>query len=143
MKTSFPKPAQPQWYVVDARNQVLGRLCAKIAIVLRGRHRPSFVPHWRCGDHVIVLNADKVTVTGAKAEQKAYFRHAGYLGNLRETPMKRLLKDQPGKVIELAVKGMLPKNPTRQHTLKQLHVFTGSAHEHEAQKPLPFPLSIV
>ncbi len=140
MKTSFPKPAERKWFVVDAADQILGRLCTKIATVLRGRHRPSFVPHWRCGDHVIVINAGKVKVTGAKSENKKYYRHAGFLGNLREVPMRRLMKDNPEKVIEHAVKGMLPKNPTRDHILlKQLHVFPGPAHTHEAQKPLPFP----
>jgi large subunit ribosomal protein L13 len=143
MKTSFPKPATPQWYIVDATDQVLGRLCTKIATVLRGRHKASFVPQWRCGDHVIVVNAEKVKVSGAKADQKSYYHHAGYLGNLREITLKQLKKQDPAKIIELAVKGMLPKNPTRQHTLKQLHVYAGTAHGHEAQKPVLFPLSLV
>jgi large subunit ribosomal protein L13 len=140
MKTSYVKPGKPEWYIVDATDQVLGRLSTKIATVLRGRHRPSYVPHWRTGDHVIVINAEKIKITGAKVEQKMYYRHAGYLGHLRETPAKRLIKEDPSKILEHAVKGMLPKNPTRAHTMKNLHVIAGPTHTHDAQKPVPFPL---
>ncbi len=139
MKTSFPKPAKPNWFVVDASDKVLGRLSAEIAIVLRGRHKSSFVPMWRCGDHVVVINADKIKLTGRKIEQKSYFRHTGWFGSLRETSVKHMLEDNPTKVITLAVKGMLPKNATREHTLKQLHVYAGAEHKHEAQNPSPFP----
>jgi large subunit ribosomal protein L13 len=139
MKTSFPKPATPNWFVVDAADKVLGRLSADIAMVLRGRHKASFVPMWRCGDHVVVINADKIKLTGRKIEQKSYFRHTGWFGSLRETSVKHMLEDNPTKVITLAVKGMLPKNATREHTLKQLHVYAGAEHKHEAQNPSPFP----
>lgn len=139
MKTSFPKPAKAQWFIVDASDKVLGRLSADIATVLRGRHKASYVPHLMCGDHVIVVNAEKIKVTGAKREQKVYFRHTGYLGHLREASMDALMTKNPTKVIELAVKGMLPKNQSRQHIMKQLHVFAGPAHDHEAQQPVAFP----
>ena len=142
MKTSFPKPAAPVWYVLDASDQVLGRLATEVANVLRGRHKPSYVPHLRSGDHVIIINAEKIRVTGAKVEQKSYFRHAGYLGHLRETSLKDVMAKDPSMAITHAVKGMLPKNATRQHTMKQLHVFTGGTHDHEAQKPVPFPLPL-
>jgi large subunit ribosomal protein L13 len=142
MKTSFPKPAAPKWYLVDASDKVLGRLSVEIANVLRGRHIPSYVPHWRCGDHVVVINAEKVKVTGDKMEQKIYYRHAGYLGHLRQATMKDVMEKFPTRVLEKAVKGMLPKNLTRQHTMKQLHIFAGPAHTHEAQQPAPFPLPL-
>lgn len=140
MKTSFPKPAAAKWYVVDAADQVLGRLSTKIATVLRGRHRADYVPHWRNPDHVIVLNAGKIKITGDKLEQKTYFRHTGWLGHLRQTTLKRMMEKDPTVALEMAVKGMLPKNATRDHTLKQLHVFAGTAHDYDAQKPIPFPL---
>jgi large subunit ribosomal protein L13 len=140
MKTSFPKPAKPQWYVVDASGLILGRLSTKIATVLRGRHRASYVPHWNPKDHVIVLNAAAIKLTGAKLDQKTYYRHTGYLGHLRSKSLRKVMEDNPSKAIEMAVKGMLPKNATRQHTLKQLHVYAGAEHKHEAQQPIPFPL---
>lgn len=142
MKTSFPKPAKPQWFVVDASDKILGRLSVQIANVLRGRHKAQYVPHWRSLDHVIVLNAEKVKVTGNKMQDKLYYRHAGYLGHLRSKSMKDMMEKNPARIIEMAVKGMLPKNPTRPHTLKQLHVVVGSAHTHEAQQPVPFPLPL-
>lgn len=140
MKTSFPKPAKGQWYIVDADGLILGRLGTRIATVLRGRHRATFVPHWASGDHVVVINAEKIKVTGDKVEQKKYYRHAGYLGHLRQTTLKRMMEKTPEKALELAVKGMLPKNLTRQHTMKQLHVFAGPIHDHIAQSPVPLPL---
>ena len=140
MKTSFPKPASPTWYIVDATDMILGRLSTKIATVLRGRHKPSFVPHWLCGDHVIVINADKFKVTGSKMTQKIYYRHTGWLGHLRSASMKEMMVKDPTKVLTLAVKGMIPKNLSRAHVLKYLHVYAGPTHEHEANKPAPFPL---
>lgn len=142
MKTSFPKSAAPRWFILDASDKILGRLSVEVANVLRGRNKPSYVPHMRCPDHVIIINAEKIRVTGDKVAQKTYYRHTGYLGHLRQTTMKDVLQKNPAKVIEMAVKGMLPKNPTRQHTMKQLHVFAGAAHDHEAQKPAAFPLSL-
>ncbi len=142
MKTSFPAQAPIQWYILDASDKVLGRMAAEVANVLRGRNKVCYVPHMRCGDHVVIINAEKVKITGNKVAQKSYFRHAGYLGHLRETPLKDAIVKNPTMVIEHAVKGMLPKNLTRAHTLKQLHVFAGPAHTHEAQKPAPFPLPL-
>lgn len=142
MKTSFPKPAvTPKWYIVDAADQILGRLSTKVANVLRGRHRPSYVAHWPAKDHVIVINADKLKVTGDKVEQKTYYRHTGYLGHLRQTTLKRMNEKDPTQALKLAVKGMLPKNATRDHTLKQLHVFAGAEHTYESHKPTSLPLS--
>ncbi len=142
MKTSFPKPsAVKPWYVVDANGAVLGRLATKIATVIRGRNLPSYVPHLPCGAHVIVLNADKIKLTGAKLDQKRYYRHTGYFGSLRETSVRRMLDEKPTEVIRLAVKGMLPKNAMRERVLtKQLHIFAGAEHDFSAQKPVPFPL---
>jgi len=141
MKTSFPKPAAPQWYILDATDKVLGRMAVEVANVLRGRNAPTYSKHIRSANHVIILNAAKVKLTGSKSEQKSYFHHTGYLGHLRETSIKQLMEKDPSSVIERAVKGMLPKNLTREHTLKQLHVFADAVHNHEAQKPVPFPIS--
>ena len=140
MKTSYLKPGKAEWYVIDAEGLVLGRLATKVATVLRGRHRASWVPHWPAGDHVIVLNVEKIKITGDKLEQKTYYRHAGYLGHLRQKKLKDVMIENPAKAFEHAVKGMLPKNQTRQHTMKQLHVYAGPAHEYDARKPAPFPL---
>jgi len=140
MKTSFPKPAAAQWYILDATDKVLGRMATEVANVLRGRNKASYVPHMRSANHVIIINAEKVKLTGQKLEQKKYYRHAGYLGHLREIKLKDVMIKKPEMAIEHAVKGMLPKNPTRPHTMRQLHVFTGETHTHEAQKPVPFPL---
>lgn len=141
MKTSFPKPADAQWFILDASDKILGRMAVEVANVLRGRHKPTFTPHLRSADHVIIINAEKVKLTGDKVEQKKYYHHTGYLGHLREITLKNVLVKDPPKAIIHAVKGMLPKNLTRQHTMKKLHVFAGSAHDHEAQQPQPFPLS--
>lgn len=141
MKTSFPKPAtQPTWYVVDAAGQLLGRLSSRIAIVMRGKHRPQFVAHWQSGDHVIVLNADKVAVTGNKLEQKIYYKHTGFFGNRQETTMQEQMDKDAAKVIRAAVKGMLPKNAARERVLKNLHVYNGAEHKHAANTPVPLPL---
>ncbi|MEQ1849168.1 MAG: 50S ribosomal protein L13 [Candidatus Peribacteraceae bacterium] len=140
MKTSFPKPsAQPTWYIIDAKEQVLGRLASRISVVLRGRHRASFVPHWTTGDHVVVINAEKVAVSGDKMADKEYHRHTGWFGNMRTTTMQEMMDKKPTEVLRLAVKGMLPKNQTRDKLLKNLHMFAGEAHPHEAQQPVPFP----
>lgn len=140
MKTSFPAQATPQWFIVDATDLVLGRLSTKIANVLRGRNTPSYVPHMMSGNHVIIINAEKVKVSGSKLEQKKYFRHTGWLGHLRTTTMKEQMGKDPTKILFHAVKGMIPKNASRQHILKKLHIYAGPAHEHDAQKPVPFPL---
>lgn len=124
-----------KWYVVDADGKVLGRLCTAIAHVLRGKHRPDFTPHVDCGDHVIVINAEKVRVTGDKAETKEYSRYSNYPGGLKTTLYKDMMDTHPERIIEIAVKGMLPKNKLGRALYRKLHVYTGADHPHKAQQP--------
>ena len=124
-----------KWYVVDAEGKTLGRLASEVAKVLRGKNKPIFTPHADTGDYVIVINAAKISVTGKKMEDKTYYRHSGYIGGLREIKLKDLLRTKPERVIELAVKGMLPKGPLGRQMYKKLHVYAGATHEHMAQKP--------
>jgi large subunit ribosomal protein L13 len=138
----FPKTYTPRkesiqrrWFVVDADGQILGRLASKVATILRGKHKPQFAPHMDVGDHVIVVNAAKVRVTGKKSEQKLYYRHSGFPGGLRQEPLALLLQRKPERVIELAVRGMLPKNRLGRAMAKKLHVYAGPDHPHQAQKP--------
>lgn len=126
-----------EWWVVDARDEVLGRLASRIARVLRGKHKPTYSPHLDVGDHVIVVNAEGIRLTGRKAEQKVYFRHSGYMGGNKEIPFQRMLERHPDRVIERAVKGMLPKNNLGRQMLKKLRVYEGPDHPHEAQRPRP------
>jgi large subunit ribosomal protein L13 len=142
MKTYTPRPAdiQRKWWVVDAEGKVLGRLASEVAQILRGKHKPLFTPHLDLGDYVIVVNADKIRVTGEKADQKAYFRHTGYMGGEKFTPFKDLLAKHPDRVIELAVKGMLPKNNLGRLMRRKLKVYAGPAHPHEAQQPEPLEI---
>lgn len=138
MKTFTQKPAdvKRKWYVVDATNVPLGRLASQVATVLRGKHKPEFTPHVDCGDHVIVLNSDKIVLTGKKVEQKFYRYHTGYVGGLKEVAYKDLLKNKSDFVVREAVKGMLPKNSIGRKMIKKLRVYTGSSHEQEAQQPV-------
>ncbi|SMC18895.1 LSU ribosomal protein L13P [Desulfacinum hydrothermale DSM 13146] len=124
-----------KWIVVDAEGQVLGRLASKIAMRLRGKHLPTFTPHVDTGDFVVVINADKVRLTGRKWDQKVYYRHSGYVGGLKATTAKKLNQDHPERLIEYAVKGMLPKNRLGRKLLKKLKVYKGTEHPHEAQQP--------
>ncbi|MEZ4848620.1 MAG: 50S ribosomal protein L13 [Bacteroidia bacterium] len=126
---------EKQWFVIDVEGKVLGRAASEIAKLLRGKHKPSFTPHTDCGDNVIVINADKVRLTGNKADKKEYLRHTGYPGGQRVTTFKELISKQPEKVIEKAVKGMLPKNKLASRVLGNLRVYAGSEHPHEAQNP--------
>jgi len=137
MKTEVAKTEQVthQWFVVDAENVVLGRLATQIANVLRGKHKPIFTPSVDTGDFVIVLNADKIALTGNKLAGKVYYRHTGFPGGLKEATAGEMLAKKPEEVIRKAVKGMLPKNKLARHMLKKLKVYTGSAHPHEAQQP--------
>ena len=141
-KTYSPsaKDIERQWYVVDADGKVLGRLASQIAHVLRGKHKPVFAPHLDMGDHVIVVNAKTVRVTGKKAEQKVYYRHTGYPGGIKSTPFSRMIQNHPERVIKKAVWGMLPHNSLGRHMLKKLKVYAGADHRHEAQKPQPLEL---
>lgn len=122
-----------EWHVVDAEGQTLGRLATQVATLLRGKHKPSFTPHMDMGDHVIVLNATKIKVTGNKMDDKIYYRHTGYMGGLKERPLSEMLAKHPERVIELAVRGMLPKNKLGRRVLKHLKVYGGPDHPHEAQ----------
>jgi len=135
--------AQKEWVVVDAQNQVVGRLCAQIALVLRGKHKPSYTPHVDCGDNVIVINADKVRFTGKKMDQKEYVRHTGYPGGQRFTKAGELLTKKPIAVVEKAVKGMLPKNRLGAELFRNLYVYQGSEHPHAAQQPKEINLNAI
>ncbi len=124
-----------KWYVVDATGYTLGRLSSEIAKVLRGKNKPIFTPHIDTGDYVIVVNAEKVKVTGKKLDQKIYYRHSEYVGGMKETTLREMLAKKPEKVVELAVKGMLPKGPLGRQMFTKLHVYAGPEHAHAAQKP--------
>jgi large subunit ribosomal protein L13 len=129
------------WWVVDAADQPLGRLASRVAQILRGKHKPTFTPHLNSGDAVIVVNAERVKLTGRKEEQKRYFRHTGYMGHERFTPVRKLLEKHPERVIEKAVWGMLPKTTlSRQHVKQMLKVYAGPTHPHAAQQPQPLAL---
>ena len=125
------------WYVVDAEGKILGRLATEVARVLRGKHKPIYTPHLDTGDFVVVINADKVALSGRKADQKEYFRHTGYMGGEKFIPFRRMLEKHPERVIELAVKGMLPKNALGKQMQKKLRVYAGAEHPHQAQQPEP------
>ena len=137
MKTFMASPAtiDRKWYVVDATDMTLGRLASEIAKVLRGKNKAIFTPHIDTGDYVIVINAEKIAVTGKKLDQKIYYHHSDYVGGMKETTLREKLAKKPESVIELAVKGMLPKGPLGRQMLKKLHVYAGNEHKHEAQKP--------
>ncbi len=124
-----------KWYLIDAEDQILGRLATQIADILRGKNKVNFTPHVDCGDYVIVINADKVQLTGKKLDQKKYKRHSGYLGGLKETSAKEMLEKHPERVIEHAVRGMLPKNKLQKKFMNKLKVYSGNEHPHEAQQP--------
>ena len=130
-----PDKIERKWYVVDADGCTLGRLASGVASVLRGKNKPEFTPHVDTGDYVIVVNADKIKVTGKKLEQKIYYNHSDYVGGMRETTLKEMLAKKPERVIELAVKGMLPKGPLGRSMYTKLFVYAGPEHKHEAQKP--------
>jgi len=127
-----------QWYVIDAENQVLGRLASQIAAMLRGKHKPTFTPHVDTGDYIIVVNAEKLVLTGKKLDQKMYRHHTGYAGGMKETTYRRLMATKPEFALKEAVRGMLPKGPLGYAMLKKLHVYAGPNHEHQAQKPVVF-----
>ncbi|MEE1031396.1 MAG: 50S ribosomal protein L13 [Ruminococcus sp.] len=130
-----PDKIERKWYVVDAEGCTLGRLSSEIASVLRGKNKPVFTPHVDTGDYVVVINAEKIKVTGKKMSQKIYYNHSDYVGGMRETTLAELLAKKPEKVIEIAVKGMLPKGPLGRQMLTKLHVYAGAEHPHAAQKP--------
>ena len=135
--THYAKQGEVQrnWVLVDADGAVLGRLATQIAMILRGKNKPSFTPHVDCGDYVIVINAEKIKVTGKKLDQKVYYHHSDYVGGMKETTLREMMAKKPEQVIELAVKGMLPKGPLGRTMIKKLHVYAGAEHAHQAQKP--------
>ena len=130
-----PAKVERKWYVVDATGYTLGRLASEVAKVLRGKNKPVFTPHVDTGDYVIVVNADKIKVTGKKLDQKIYYHHSDYVGGMKETTLREMLAKKPEKVIELAVKGMLPKGPLGREMFTKLHVYAGAEHPHAAQQP--------
>lgn len=139
---SAKRSDNPQkWYVIDANGAVLGRLATQVAQRLRGKHNPYFTPHVDTGDWVIVINADKITLSGQKMDQKIYYRHSGYIGGLKEIKAKDLLEKQPEELVRSAVKGMLPKNKLGRQLFKKLKVYAGEAHPHEAQQPEALKIS--
>lgn len=145
MKTTFMANAgniERKWFVVDAEGQTLGRLAAEVAKVLRGKHKPTFTPHVDTGDYVIVVNAAKVKLTGKKLIQKTYFRHSGYPGGAKFTQAGHMLETRPERVVEMAVRGMLPKNKLGEQMYRKLSVYAGAEHPHQAQKPEEFKLDI-
>lgn len=137
MKSFMASPSniERKWYVVDAEGKTLGRLASEVAKVLRGKNKPTFTPHIDTGDYVIVVNAAKIAVTGKKLDQKIYYHHSDYVGGMKETTLREMLAKKPEKVIELAIKGMLPKGPLGCQMITKLHVYAGPEHEQQAQKP--------
>lgn len=142
MKTYSPKPQhiERRWYVVDAQGQTLGRMASQVAALLRGKHKPIFAPHMDTGDHVIVINAGGIVLTGDKENTKVAYRHSGYPGGIRATGYATLMRDRPVFVVEKAVRGMLPKNRLGRAMIKKLHVVEGAEHPHRAQQPVPYTL---
>ncbi|MCK9239779.1 50S ribosomal protein L13 [Desulfocurvus sp.] len=142
MKTYSPKQGEiaREWFVVDAQDKILGRLATQIATRLRGKHKPEYAPHMDTGDFVVVVNAEKIKVTGAKLEQKKYYSHSGYVGGIREIALKDLLAKKPEEVIRKAVRGMLPKNRMGRAMLKKLKIYAGGEHPHGAQGPKPLDI---
>lgn len=140
--TYMPNPNQVErkWYVIDAEGKTLGRLASEVASILRGKKKPIFTPNADCGDYVIVVNAEKIKVTGKKLDQKVYYRHSDYVGGLKSATLREMLQRHPERVIEMSVKGMLPKGPIGREMYKKLFVYAGPEHKHEAQKPEAYTL---
>ncbi|HEX4045201.1 MAG TPA: 50S ribosomal protein L13 [Gammaproteobacteria bacterium] len=142
MKTYFAnnQTVEHKWYLVDASGKVLGRLATQIATYLRGKHKPEYTPNTDTGDYIVVINADEISVTGKKAQDKKYFSHSGYPGGIKEITFAKLKEKDPTKIIEIAVKGMLPKNPLGREMLRKLKVYAGAEHPHTAQQPIAIDL---
>ena len=143
MKTFSAKPHEVRrdWYLVDASGKTLGRLSSEIAHRLRGKHKPEYTPHVDTGDYIVVVNADKIRVTGNKMKDKMYHRYTGYIGNLKSMPLEKLMEQHPERALQYAVKGMLPRNPLGRKMLSKLRVFAGPEHNHEAQQPIPLEIN--
>jgi large subunit ribosomal protein L13 len=142
MTTQSAKPAEVRraWYLIDAEGKTLGRLASECARRLRGKHKPTYTPHVDTGDYLVIVNAEKVRVTGNKMSDKMYHRHTGYIGNLRSTSLEQMLDKHPERVIQYAVKGMLPRNPLGRAMIKKMKVFAGPTHRHAAQQPQPLEI---
>ncbi|GMU70189.1 MAG: 50S ribosomal protein L13 [Steroidobacteraceae bacterium] len=142
MTTVFAKPAEVRgdWFVIDAEGKTLGRLATQLAHRLKGKHKANYSPHVNMGDHLVVVNAEKVRVTGNKLADKIYYHHTGYIGGIKSIALEKLLKEHPERVIEIAVKGMLPKNTLGRNMFRKLHVFAGGKHPHAAQQPKPLEI---
>jgi len=138
--TATPSTIKREWCVVDATDKTLGRLATELAHRLRGKHKPEFTPNMDVGDHMVVINAEKIKVTGNKLEDKMYYRHTGYIGNLKSISLGKLLDTHPERVLQNAVRGMLPRNPLGRAVFRKLHVYAGSEHPHEAQQPTQLEL---
>lgn len=145
VRTYSPKPADAdkKWYVIDASDEVLGRLAAQVAILLRGKHKPSFAPHMDMGDYVIIVNAEKIVLTGNKLDQKMAYHHSGYPGGMKETPYRELMEKYPERILEKAIRGMLPHNSIGRDQARKLHVYAGPNHPHAAQMPVPYEIKQV
>ncbi len=131
-----PADVKRDWFVVDADGKTLGRLASEVALRLRGKHKPTYTPHVDTGDYIVIINAEKIRVTGNKAKNKMYYRHTGYIGNLKSTNFEKMIQTTPERVLELAVKGMLPKNPLGRDMYRKLKVYAGPEHNHQAQQPI-------
>lgn len=144
MKTFSAKPAdlRRDWYVVDANGKTLGRLSTEIASRLRGKHKPVYTPHVDTGDYIVVVNAEKIRVTGNKLKDKIYHHHTGYIGNLKSIPLEKMLQEAPERVLKTSVKGMLPRGPLGRKMLSKLKIFVGPEHSHAAQQPIPLELNV-
>ena len=142
MKTVFAKPetVRGDWFLVDANGKTLGRLATQIAHRLKGKHKASYSPHVDMGDHIVVVNAEKISVTGRKLTDKVYYHHTGYIGGIKSIALQKLLDEHPERAIEFAVKGMLPKNTLGRRMFRKLHVFAGGEHPHQAQQPKPLEI---
>ena len=140
--TAKPQDIRREWHLVDATDKTLGRLATEVAHRLRGKHKAMYTPHMDTGDHIVVVNAEKIKVTGKKLEDKYYHRHTGYIGNLKSVKLGRLLETHPERVLQYAVKGMLPKNPLGRAMFKKLHVYAGPEHPHQAQQPKELDLDV-
>lgn len=142
IKTYSPKQEdiRREWFVIDAKDQTLGRLASQVAVLLRGKHKPMFTPHMDTGDFVIIVNADKIRVTGKKLDQKVYYRYSGYPGGVKARTLREQLARNPEQVIRLAVRGMLPKNRLGRHMIRKLKVYAGDKHPHQAQQPKPYTI---
>ncbi len=143
MSTPFPssKTIEREWHLVDAEGQVLGRLATRIATMLMGKHKPGYTPFLDCGDHVVVVNAEKIVLTGNKMNDKIYYRHTGYPGGIKEARARRVMREHPTRILESAVRGMVPKTKLGRQMLTKLRVYAGPEHPHEAQQPQPYSLA--